>query len=445
VAASGFVVLIGAPSASATDSASGNLYAWGYNGHGELGDGTTTDHDTPEEITLATGVTPTATSGSWYHSLAIGSDGNLYAWGDNGCGELGDGTVTQRDSPEAIGLAPGVTPTAISAGECHSLAIGSDGKLYAWGDNTFGEIGDGSTTEHDTPQAITLAPGVTPTAISAGQVHSLAIGSDGKLYAWGDNQFGELGDGTTDTQQDSPEVITLAPGVTPTAISAGEYDGLAIGSDGNLYAWGDDGNGELGDGSTNFDHDTPEAITLAPGVTPTAISAGGLFSMAIGSDGKLYAWGYNNFGELGDGTLTQRDAPEAVSLAPGVNPIAVSAGLDHSLAIGSDGKLYAWGDNGNGELGDGTLIQHDSPEAITLAPGVTPTAISAGVFYSMAIGGIGGTASPPASTPETPAAIALPALAASSLTSYWLVLRRRRRPMEFQNTSIRGNCNLKIR
>jgi alpha-tubulin suppressor-like RCC1 family protein len=284
-----------------------------------------------------------------------------------------------------ITLAPGVTPTAISAGAFHTLAIGSDGRLYAWGDNDQGELGDGTTTERDSPEAITLAAGVTPTAIAAGYYHSLAIGSDGNLYAWGYNEIGQLGDGTT-TEHDSPEVITLASGVTPTEISAVYYHSMAIGSDGNLYAWGDNINGQLGDGTTT-NHSSPEVIALASGVTPTTISAGGLSSLAIGSDGNLYAWGENGNGQLGDGTTTSRPSPELITLAPGVTPTAkISAGYDHSLDVGSDGNLYAWGQNNAGQLGDSTTTDDHSPEVITLASGGTPTAISAGFEHSLAIG-----------------------------------------------------------
>ena len=368
---------------------SGTLYAWGWNNYGQLGDGTTTEHNSPEAITLAPGVTPTAISAGLFHSLAIGSNRQLYAWGANNFfGELGDGTTTEHNSPEAITLAPGVTPIAISAGGYYSLAIGSNRQLYAWGANVDGLLGDGTTTDHYTPEAITLAaPGVTPIAISAGGDNSLAIGSNRKLYAWGSNALGELGDGTT-TEHNSPEAITLAPGVTPTAISAGLNYSLAIGSNGKLYAWGYNDYGQLGDG-TPTDHYTPEAITLAPGVTPIAISASGsLHSLAIGSNRKLYAWGHNVDGELGDGTTTDHYTPEAITLAPGVTPIAISVGGDYSLTIGSNGKLYAWGVNQDGQLGDGTTTEHNSPEAITLAPGVTPTAISAsnGGWHSLAIG-----------------------------------------------------------
>jgi alpha-tubulin suppressor-like RCC1 family protein len=150
----------------------------------------------------------------------IGSNNDLYAWGIDLYGELGDGTNTTKLSPEVITLASGVSPTAISAGEYHSLAIGSNGKLYAWGDNATGQLGDGTTTSEYAPEVITLGTGVTPTAISAGYGHSLLIGSDGNLYAWGTNTNRELGDGTI-TEHNSPEVISLGTSVTPTAIAAG--------------------------------------------------------------------------------------------------------------------------------------------------------------------------------------------------------------------------------
>jgi alpha-tubulin suppressor-like RCC1 family protein len=390
--------------ARATTDVSGALYAWGSNTVGELGDGTTTSHNTPETVTLATGVTATAVSAGGAFGLAIGSDGKLYAWGDNTAGELGDGTTTSHNTPEAITLATGITATATSAAGNFGLAIGSDGKLYAWGDNTAEELGDGTTTSHNTPEAITLATGIKPTAISAAAASGaaasgtpptgggLAIGSDGSLYAWGSNGFGQLGDGTT-TSHNTPEAITLATGIKPTAISAGTLDSMAIGSDGKLYAWGDNSVGELGDGTTT-QHNSPEAITLATGIKPTAISAGVDFNLAIGSDGKLYAWGDNTFGELGDGTTTGHNTPEAITLATGIKPTAVSAALFDGMAIGSDGNLYAWGSNSAtingtletfGELGDGTTTQHNSPEVITLATGVAPVAVSAGLVDTLAI------------------------------------------------------------
>jgi alpha-tubulin suppressor-like RCC1 family protein len=223
----------------------------------------------------------------------------LYAWGSNNYGQLGDRTAKVQLSPEQTSLAPGVTPVAISAGTGFSLAIGSDRNLYAWG---TGYLGDGSGKPDFTPKEITIAPGVTPKAISAGgDDFSLAIGSNGKLYAWGSDRDGQLGDGKTNDDVESPEAVTLAPDVAPTAISAGYSSSLAIGSNDDLYAWGSNGTGQLGDGTTT-NHDTPEVVTLPTGVEPTAISEGNGVSYVIGSDGNLYAWGDNEFGQLGDDT-----------------------------------------------------------------------------------------------------------------------------------------------
>jgi hypothetical protein len=416
----------GTPARAATADISGAPYAWGDNSFGELGDATGTQHDSPEPVTLASGVTATAVSAGGTFSLAIGSDGNLYAWGDNTAGELGDSTSTQHESPEPVTLATGVKPAAISAGEVDSLAIGSDGNLYAWGDNSNGELGDGTTTSRNSPEVVTLADGVKPTAISAGKASGggLAIGSDGNLYAWGDNSNGQLGDGTT-TGHDSPEVVTLADGVKPTAISAGVLNNLAVGSDGKLYAWGYNGDGELGDGSTT-DQDSPEVITLAAGVTPTGMSAGADFSLAIGSDGNLYAWGDNTFGELGDGTTTSHHSPEVITLATGVKPTSVSAAGFDGLAIGSDGNLYAWGSNTVtisgatapfGELGDGTTANDDSPEVITLGPGVAPVAVSAGLFDTLAIGAACSDSTAGGATTTAPTCPATPTTSPSATTS----------------------------
>ena len=286
-------------------------------------------------------------------------------------------------SPEAITLASDVTPIAISANDLNSLAIGSNEKLYAWGYNAKGELGDGTTIDQDSPEVITLATNVSPVIISAGFEDGLAIGSDGKLYAWGDS-VGQLGDGTTIVHE-SPEVITLASGVLPTATSPLAMGfSLAIGSDGKLYAWGTDGRSQLGDSMTTTQVQTPEAITLASGVFPTAISAGSYHSLAIGSDGKLYTWGENSAAQLGNGTTSAQDGPAAITLASGVFPTAISAGSFHSLAIGSDGKLYTWGTSNYGELGDGKAFSVvETPEALASlsgsallpSPPATPTVL----------------------------------------------------------------------
>jgi hypothetical protein len=310
---------------------------------------------------------------------------SIYAWGHNSHGQLGTGSRTDNNRPARVALPSGVRPVAISAGSRHSLAIGSDGNLYAWGANAYGQIGDGSRTDRLRPEPITLAQGVKATAISAGGHDSLAIGSDGNLYAWGANAYGQVGDGSR-TDRLHPEPITLAQGVNPTAISAGYDHSLAVGSDGELYVWGLNIYGELGDG-TSSSHLRPEVITLAPGINPTAISAGYDDSVAIGSDGQSYAWGDNCCGQLGDGSNRNRLNPERIALAPGVWPSTVSAGGD-TLAIGSDLVLYGWGIDPYLE-GDASDAADARPRRIVLARGVVPTLISTGYVGGLIIGSNG--------------------------------------------------------
>ncbi len=339
----------------------GNLYAWGDNGYGQLGDGTTIDRNASVlvQLFLPSEVSAVSVAAGFTHSLAIGSDGNLYAWGDNRVGQLGDGTTTSRNTPVRVILPSGVSAVSVAAGFEHSLAIGSDGNLYAWGYNSSGQLGDGTKTDRNTPVQVFLPSGVSAVSVSAGDSHSFAIGSDGNLYAWGNNSIGQLGDGTT-TSRNTPVQVILPSGVSAVSVAAGNLHSFAISSDGKLYAWGDNGVGQLGDGTTT-DRNTPVQVFLPIGVSVVSVAAGSFHSLAIGSDGKLYAWGQNGAGELGDGTRTGRNTPVQVILPSGVSAVSVAAAGRHSLAIGSDGKLYAWGLNNFGQLGDGTTINKNKP------------------------------------------------------------------------------------
>jgi alpha-tubulin suppressor-like RCC1 family protein len=308
------------------------LLAWGDNAYGQLGDGTTTYRVRPERIILAPGVRPTAISAGGDFSLAIGSDGRLFAWGNNAYGQLGDGTITGRVQPEPIVLSPGVRPTLISAGYDANLAVGSDGDLYVWGANLHGQLGDGTTILRARPEPIKLGSGALPLRISAGALASLAISSNRVLYSWGDNCCGQVGDGTR-TDRLRPEPIRLAPGVSPDAVSAGG-EGLAIGSDGALYAWGPNPPlGQMGDGTTG-DYPSPEEMFLAPGVAPKTISAG-QGGLAIGSDGKLYGWGVNAPSATGNAVSTGSSGPQRINLEPD----EISAGGEHSLVIGDSASM----------------------------------------------------------------------------------------------------------
>jgi alpha-tubulin suppressor-like RCC1 family protein len=385
----------GGAAPATTASGSDPLYAWGYNYYGELGDGTNSGPQkcggvspcstTPVQVSLPSGVTATAIAGGSSAAYAIGSNGKVYAWGDNDFGELGDGTVTASSTPVVVSLPSGVTPTAIAAGFFNGYAIGSDGNLYAWGDNTFNQLGDGDISPDTctrapfcstTPVRVLLPSGVTPTAIDGSGNTAFAIGSDGKLYAWGDNTYGTLGDGaTTYRSSATPVVVPLPSGVTPKAI-AGGLAAYAIGSDGNLYAWGDNSYGQLGDGTSTGPQmcptepatpcsTIPVEVSLPSGVTPTAIAAGSISGYAIGSDKNIYAWG-DGYGST----------PVVVSLPSGVTPTAIGGGAFDGYAIGSDKNIYAWGDGAYGELGNGTTTGSATQVVVSFPPGSTPEILS---------------------------------------------------------------------
>jgi len=372
----------------------GKAYTWGNNIAGQLGDGTTTDSSEPVAVAagaVPAGVTFTAVSAGGIYALALGSDGKAYTWGDNFYGQLGDGTTTNSLEPVAVaaGAVPaGVTFTAVSAGTTHALALGSDGWVYAWGNGADGRLGYGSNTDALVPVAVVagaVPAGVTFTAVSAGTTHSLALGSDGKTYAWGANPSGQLGDGFV-TGSPGPVPVAVVAGAVPagvtfTAVSAGNRLSLALGSDDQTYAWGQGGAGQLGDGLA-ASSSVPVAVVagaVPAGVTLTAVSGGDNHAVAVGSDGQAYTWGRNDYGQLGDGSMTAFSSmPVAVAagvVPAGVTFTAVSAGDGFSVALGSDGKVYAWGHNDYGQLGNGFTTDSSEPVAVVPLPGVVVTAV----------------------------------------------------------------------
>jgi alpha-tubulin suppressor-like RCC1 family protein len=351
---------------------------WGANASGQLGDGNTNESDVPVTVSGLKYVTSVAAGER--HSLALLSNGTVVAWGADASGQLGDGETTMSDLPVAVEVLTGVK--AITAGDNHSLALLSNGTVMAWGGNEQGQLGDGNTNESDVPVAVKGLTGVT--AISAGGEHSLALLSNGTVMAWGGNGHGQLGDGHTN-DSDVPVAVKGLAGVT--AVAAGGEHSLALLSNGTVMAWGGDEYGQLGNSTVEAVEeerisDVPVAVSGVSGVT--AITAGARHSLALLSNGTVMAWGENEYGELGDGSIARSDeVPVAVSGLSGV--AAISAGGEHSLALLLSGKVMSWGEDKRGELGNGSVGEpSDIPVAVS---GLGEVAgISAGGLHDLAYG-----------------------------------------------------------
>jgi alpha-tubulin suppressor-like RCC1 family protein len=345
----------------------GTLWTWGENGDGQLGNGSIADSPLPVQ---ATGLIDVGTcAGGEYHSLALKRNGTVWAWGTNFFGQLGDGTYNDSRTPIEI---PGLTDViAVAAARWNSLALRADGTVWAWGHDP----GIGGYSSNVPVQPTGLSDIV---AIAGGNGrHLLALGADGNLWAWGDNDYGQLGDGTKNDRGAPVRVVRVSPVAT---MAGGLFHSAAVvgGGTGDPWAWGYNFHGQLGDGTTNESHVPVQASIVTGGV---AVSAGEYHSTALREDGGVWAWGHNGSGQLGDGTKTDSHVPiEVLGLS---DVTAIAALQHHTLALKADGTVWAWGFNGASELGDGTATDRATPVEVS---GITDAvAISGGVDHSLAL------------------------------------------------------------
>jgi uncharacterized repeat protein (TIGR01451 family) len=310
------------------------------------------------------------------HALAVVSGGNVIAWGKNNAWQLGDDTYPYRIGPVFV---PGISnAVAVDGGGAHSVALKADGTVWAWGGNFHGELGDGSTTDRKTPAPVSGLTNVA--AISVGLAHNVALRSDGTVWTWGLNEWGQLGDGSNTTRLTPVQVPGLSGVIV---VSAGAEHTAVVKNDGTVWTWGRNQNGQLGDGS-QVSRNSPVQVSGLTGMTKVAAGGGqgGAHTLALKNDGTVWAWGFNGSGALGDGTFMPRTTPvQTLNLN---NVTAIAAGRDHSVALRNDGTVWNWGTDFQGQLGQFQhVVDQNQPIQTLWLSGVT--AIATGWEFSLAL------------------------------------------------------------
>ena len=357
----------------------GSVSCWGRNNYGQLGDGTTTQRTAPTQ-TSSLGTAAVAIAAGIEHTCAILDDGTVSCWGRNydsqlgiaSCEDLYDPYQYQAVCTATTSLGTDRTAVAIGPGNGHTCALLDDGSVSCWGRNYDGELGDGTNTNTRTPTQ-TSSLGGTAVAIAVGFHHTCALLNDGTVRCWGWNYNGQLGDGTTGTtaRKKSP-TQTLSLGRTAVAIAAGIEHTCALLDDGSVSCWGRNNYGQLGDGTTT--QRTAPTQTSSLGGTAVVITAAVYHTCALLDDGSVSCWGRNNYGQLGDNTTTDRYTPTATSSLDRT-AVAIAAGIEHTCAILDDGTVSCWGRNYNGQLGDGTTGNARYTPTATSSLGTDRTAV----------------------------------------------------------------------
>jgi alpha-tubulin suppressor-like RCC1 family protein len=369
------------------------LFTWGAGSSGRLGVGIggtgTISRSSPTQVGTSSW---TQVSAGGSHTAAIRSDGLLFTWGSAATGRLGNGTTTvNRSSPVQIGSD---LWNSVSAADAHSAAIRNDGALFTWGVGTSGRLGDGSTLPRSVPTQVGTSSW---TQVSAGTTHTAGILNNNLLYSWGSDASGQLGLGTIGGIQISPMVLqstesTSSPGQIGSSswsmVSAGRYGTGAIRSDGILFMWGLNNFGQVGNGSTAYIVNSPSQIGASSWIM---VSVGDHHTAAIRSDTALFIWGSGYNGRLGNNASSgRRSSP--IQVGTSISWLSVSAGRSHTVGVqrlntylpDGVGSLYAWGGNQYGQLGVGAgdTINRSNPAQVT---SLTYTVVSAGEFHNAAI------------------------------------------------------------
>lgn len=350
-------IIINVKKTQLTEPSAFQLWSWGENGNGELGLGNAVDRSSPVQVGALTSWTSVA-SGD-FHSLAIRGTGTIWSWGADQFGELGRAPRANRSSPVQIGALSNWS--RVATGNNHVISVKTDGTLWSWGYNGNGELGLGNNIDRSSP--VQVGSDNNWSNVSGGANHSLAIKTNGTLWAWGANTAGETGHGISRGVGVSGILSPLQVGTDSDweNIAGGNYFTLAIKKNGTLWAWGHNPNGNLGTGNITS-YSFPQQVGSLTGWSKIAASnnqTGTCHSLAVKTDGTLWAWGVGSLGALGNGTTSDRSSP--IQIGTGTGWIGVDAGDRLSIALKQNGTIWTWGQNVSGQLGLGNTTSISSP------------------------------------------------------------------------------------
>ncbi len=358
--------------------ASNGAWGWGRNSSGALGDNTPTSRLSP--VSVIGGFTDwVQVSAGSYRTAGVRANGTAWGWGGNINGQLGDGSATDRASP--VSVVGGFTDwVQISAGTDHVVGLRSNGTVWAWGrGDMFNILGDGTQTNRSSP--VSVVGGFTDwVQVSTGAFFAVGLRSNGTAWGWGRNNSGQLGDGTVADRSSPVSVVGGFADWVQVSASSGQHT-VGLRSNGTVWAWGNNTTGHLGDGTT-YARSSP--VSVVGGFTDwVQVDAGSSHTIGLRSNGTVWAWGYNGNGQLGDNTTTSKRSP--VSVVGGfTNWVQVDAGANHSIGIRANGTAWAWGNNGQGRLGDNTTATRSSP--VSVVGGFTDwVQVSGGINHSIAL------------------------------------------------------------
>lgn len=336
------------------------LWTWGANGQGQLGVSSTLAKSSPVQVGSLTNWKQLTIGTAGTHTAAVKTDGTLWAWGSNTSGQLGLGDLTARSSPVQVGLQTNWAKVVAMGGNFDlTAAVKTDGTLWTWGDNPNGQLGLGDTAHRSSP--VQVGALTTWSSVSLANSFALALKSDGTLWSWGNNTYGQLGLGDAAQRSSPVQVGALTDWKQVANGGLTETFSASVKTDGSLWTWGTNTYGQLGLGDTTS-RSSPVRVGALTDWKQVAVGAA--LALAVKTDGTLWAWGYNLDGRLGLGDTAHRSSPVQVGALTNWKSIHVSGGDDNrsALALKTDGTLWAWGNSYSlGELGLGDLNPRSSP------------------------------------------------------------------------------------